>query len=89
MSSLGHHRILLTTCGNGVMARLGNQYTGRRIAQCFYPRITSEILLLGSNAIEKPSLRGTQCMLIWGCSSANIFPVKGLDMMEVWSPGPR
>jgi len=67
----------------------GKQWIGPGIAQCFYPRMTGEILVLGSNAIENPHYNDTQCMLIWGCSPTNTFPVKGMGMMEAWSRGAK
>lgn len=65
----------------------GKQWIGPGIAQCFYPRMTGQILVLGSNAIENPHYDDTQCMLIWGCNPTNTWPVKGLGMMEAWSRG--
>jgi anaerobic selenocysteine-containing dehydrogenase len=65
------------------------QWIGPGIAQCFYPRMTGQILVIGSNAIENPHYDHTQCMLIWGCNPTNTWPVKGLGMMEARSRGAR
>ena len=65
----------------------GKQSMGPGIAQCFYPRMTGEILALGSNAIENPHYEDTQCMLVWGCNPTNTWPVKAVGMMEAWSRG--
>jgi len=67
----------------------GKQWIGPGIAQCFYPRMTGEILVLGSNAIENPQYDHTQCMLVWGVNPTNTWPVKGLGMMEARSRGAK
>ena len=67
----------------------GKQWIGPGIAQCFYPRMTGEILVLGSNAVENPEYDDTRCMLIWGVNPTSTWPVKGLGMMEARSRGAR
>jgi anaerobic selenocysteine-containing dehydrogenase len=60
----------------------GKQWIGPGIAQCFYPRMTGQILVLGTNAMENPDYEATKCMLVWGCNPTNTWPVKGMGMME-------
>lgn len=67
----------------------GKQWIGPGIAQCFYPRMTGQMLVIGSNAIETPHYDQTQCMLIWGVNPTNTWPVKGLGMMEARSRGAK
>jgi len=67
----------------------GKQWMGPGIAQCFYPRMTGEILVLGSSAIENPQYDHTQCMLVWGVNPTNTWPVKALGMMEARSRGAK
>jgi anaerobic selenocysteine-containing dehydrogenase len=93
----GENSILLSTGTNRGWVRYfmrfanayGKQWIGPGIAQCFYPRMTGEILVLGSNAIENPHYDDTQCMLVWGVNPTNTWPVKGLGMMEAWSRGAK
>jgi anaerobic selenocysteine-containing dehydrogenase len=65
----------------------GKQWMGPGIAQCFYPRITGQTLVLGTNALENPDYTGTRCMVIWGCNPGNTWPVKGMGMMEARRQG--
>lgn len=67
----------------------GKQWMGPGIAQCFYPRMTGQILVLGGNAIENPHYEKTQCMLVWGCNPTNTWPVKGMGMMQARSRGAK
>jgi anaerobic selenocysteine-containing dehydrogenase len=67
----------------------GKQWIGPGIAQCFYPRMTGQTLVLGTNAMENPNYRGTRCMIIWGCNPTNTWPVKGKGMMEAWRRGAK
>jgi anaerobic selenocysteine-containing dehydrogenase len=67
----------------------GKQWTGPGIAQCFYPRITGQMLVLGTNAMENPDFNDTRCMIIWGCNPTNTWPVKGLGMMDARRRGAR
>jgi anaerobic selenocysteine-containing dehydrogenase len=67
----------------------GKQWIGPGIAQCFYPRISGQMLVLGTNAMENPDYNTTRCMIIWGCNPTNTWPVKGLGMMEAWRRGAR
>jgi len=67
----------------------GKQWIGPGIAQCFYPRMTGQILVIGSNALENPHYDQAECMLIWGCNPTNTWPVKGLGMMEAWQRGAK
>ena len=60
----------------------GKQWIGPGIAQCFYPRITGQTLVLGGNAMENPHYDATQCMLVWGVNPTNTWPVKGVGMMD-------
>ncbi len=65
----------------------GKQWIGPGIAQCFYPRMTGEILVLGTNAMENPHYEGTRCMIIWGCNPTNTWPAKAVHMMEARALG--
>ena len=65
----------------------GKQWIGPGIAQCFYPRITGQTLVLGTNAMENPDYDGTRCMVVWGCNPTNTWPAKGLGMMDAWRRG--
>ncbi len=65
----------------------GKQWIGPGIAQCFYPRITGEMLVLGANAMENPHYDGTRCMIIWGCNPTNTWPAKAVHMMEARALG--
>lgn len=93
----GEDSILLATGTNRGWVRYfsrfanayGKQWIGPGIAQCFYPRMTGEILVLGSNAIENPEYDHTRCMLVWGVNPTNTWPVKGLGMMEARSRGAK
>jgi anaerobic selenocysteine-containing dehydrogenase len=67
----------------------GKQWMGPGIAQCFYPRMAGQILVLGTNAMENPDYHGTRCMIIWGCNPTNTWPIKGSGMMEAWRRGAR
>ncbi len=67
----------------------GKQWIGPGIAQCFYPRMTGQILVTGSNALENPHYDETKCMLIWGCNPTNTWPIKGMGMMEARSRGAK
>ena len=67
----------------------GKQWMGPGIAQCFYPRITGQMLVLGTNAMENPNYSGTRSMIIWGCNPTSTWPVKGLGMMEARRRGAR
>jgi anaerobic selenocysteine-containing dehydrogenase len=67
----------------------GKQWIGPGIAQCLYPRITGQRLVVGSTTIENPHYEQTQCMLIWGCNPTTTNPVQGLGMMEAWSRGAK
>lgn len=67
----------------------GKQRIGPGIAQCFYPRMTGQMLVLGSNAIENPHYEETNCMLIWGVNPTNTWSVKGRGMMEARSRGAK
>ena len=67
----------------------GKQWIGPGIAQCFYPRTSGQMLVLGTNAMENPDYDTTRCMIIWGCNPTNTWPVKGLGMMEAWRRGSR
>ena len=67
----------------------GKQWIGPGIAQCFYPRISGQMLVLGTNAMENPDYNATHCMIIWGCNPTNTWPVKGLGMMEARSRGAK
>jgi anaerobic selenocysteine-containing dehydrogenase len=65
----------------------GKQWIGPGIAQCFYPRMTGEMLVLGTNAMENPHYDGTQCMIIWGCNPTNTWPAKAVHMMAARALG--
>jgi len=65
----------------------GKQWIGPGIAQCFYPRISGQMLVLGTNAMENPDYNATRCMIIWGCNPTTTWPVKGLGIMEAWCRG--
>lgn len=67
----------------------GKQWIGPGIAQCFYPRITGQTLVLGTNAMENPHYDATQCMLVWGVNPTNTWPVKGMGMMDARRRGAR
>jgi anaerobic selenocysteine-containing dehydrogenase len=93
----GSESILLATGTNRGWVRYftrfanayGKQWIGPGIAQCFYPRISGQMLVLGTNAMENPDYHTTRCMIIWGCNPTNTWPVKGLGMMEAWCRGAR
>jgi anaerobic selenocysteine-containing dehydrogenase len=93
----GEHSIVLASGTNRgwiyYFLRFANAYGKQRIgpgvAQCFMPRMTGQILVLGGNAMENPHYDDTQCMVIWGCNPTNTWPVKGLGMMEAWSRGAK
>jgi anaerobic selenocysteine-containing dehydrogenase len=93
----GSESILLATGTNRGWVRYfnrfanayGKQWMGPGIAQCFYPRMTGQMLVLGTNAMENPDYHGTRCMIIWGCNPTNTWPVKGMGMMEAWRRGAR
>jgi len=93
----GRDSIVLTTGTNRGWVRYflrfanayGKQWIGPGIAQCFYPRMTGQILVTGSNALENPHYDETKCMLIWGCNPTNTWPVKGMGMMEARSRGSK
>ena len=74
---------------NRVANAYGKQWMGPGIAQCFYPRITGQMLVLGTNAMENPDYNGTRAMLIWGCNPTSTWPVKGMGMMEARRRGAR
>ena len=86
----GKESILLATGTNRGWVRYfnrfanayGKQWIGPGIAQCFYPRMTGQILVLGTNAMENPDYEATKCMMVWGCNPTNTWPVKGMGMME-------
>jgi anaerobic selenocysteine-containing dehydrogenase len=65
----------------------GKQWIGPGIAQCFYPRMTGEMLVLGTNAMENPHYEGTRCMIIWGCNPTSTWPAKAVHMMEARALG--
>ncbi len=65
----------------------GKQWIGPGIAQCFYPRMIGQMLVLGTNAMENPHYDGTRCMIIWGCNPTNTWPAKAVHMMEARSLG--
>jgi anaerobic selenocysteine-containing dehydrogenase len=67
----------------------GKQWIGPGIAQCFYPRITGQTLVLGTNAMENPHYDATRCMLVWGVNPTNTWPVKGVGMMDARRRGAR
>jgi anaerobic selenocysteine-containing dehydrogenase len=67
----------------------GKQWMAPGIAQCLYPRITGQILVLGSTATESPHYEQTQCMLIWGSNPTTTNPVQAVGMMEAWSRGAK
>lgn len=67
----------------------GKQWIGPGIAQCFYPRVTGQTLVLGTNAMENPHYDATRCMLIWGCNPTSTWPAKGVGMMEARRRGAR
>ncbi len=93
----GEESILLATGTNRGWVRYfnrfanayGKQWMGPGIAQCFYPRITGQMLVLGTNAMENPDNNGTRSMLIWGCNPTSTWPVKGMGMMEARRRGAR
>ena len=93
----GNESILLATGTNRGWVRYftrfanayGKQWIGPGIAQCFYPRISGQMLVLGTNAMENPDYHTTRSMIIWGCNPTNTWPVKGLGMMEAWRQGAR
>ena len=67
----------------------GKQWVGPGIAQCFYPRMTGQMLVLGTNAMENPHYDGTRCMVIWGCNPTSTWPAKAVGLMEARSLGAR
>jgi anaerobic selenocysteine-containing dehydrogenase len=91
----GNESILLATGTNRGWVRYfnrfanayGKQWIGPGIAQCFYPRMTGQHHVLGTNAMENPHYDATRCMLIWGCNPTNTWPVKGMGMMEARRSG--
>lgn len=93
----GNESILLATGTNRGWVRYfnrfanayGKQWVGPGIAQCFYPRMTGQTRVLGTNAMENPQYDETRCMLIWGCNPTNTWPVKGMGMMEARRRGAR
>lgn len=70
-------------------AAYGKQTIGPGIAQCWYPRMIGQWLVLGSHPMESPHYEATRCMIVWGCNPTNTWPAKGVGMMEARSRGAR
>ncbi len=68
-------------------AASGRQWIGPGIAQCFYPRMTGQMLVLGTSPMESPHYDATACMLVWGCNPVNTWPAKAVGLMEARSRG--
>lgn len=65
------------------------QWMGPGIAQCFYPRMTAQLLLFGATPIENPHYEETKCLLVWGCNPTSTWPVKAMGMMDARARGAR
>jgi anaerobic selenocysteine-containing dehydrogenase len=93
----GPDSILLATGTNrgwvGYFTRFANAYgkqcMGPGIAQCWFPRMSAQILTFGATPIENPYYEGSRCLLVWGCNPTSTWPAKGVNLMDARSRGAK
>jgi anaerobic selenocysteine-containing dehydrogenase len=95
--SYGDNSIVLATGTNRgwvrYFGRFANafrkQWMGPGIAQCFYPRMTAQMLLFGATPLENPHYAESRCLLVWGCNPASTWPVKAMGIMAARARGAK